>query len=393
MTIQSKLPNVGTTIFTVMSALAEQHKAINLSQGFPNFNCSETLQDLVHFYMKQGANQYAPMAGLPRLREILAQKVENLYQRPTNPNTEITITAGGTQALFTAIAAFIRPDDEVILIEPAYDSYAPSVETFGGKVVAYQLTPPQYKVDWDAFKQLVTPKTKMIVINTPHNPTGKVLTMKDLEKLNEITEGSDIIVLSDEVYEHLIYDEQKHASVLRFPQLAERSIAAFSFGKTFHATGWKMGYVVGPDYLMQEFRKVHQFNVFSVNTPVQHALADFLMDADNYLQLPDFYQQKRDFFLNSMKNSRLRPLVCEGTYFQLFDYSDVSDALDTDFCQWLTKEIGVAVIPVSVFYSKNEGNLKENQGKNGVFSERIIRLCFAKTEETLAAAALRLTTI
>ena len=393
MTIQSKLPNVGTTIFTVMSALAEQHKAINLSQGFPNFNCSETLQDLVHFYMKQGANQYAPMAGLPRLREVLAQKVENLYQRPTNPNTEITITAGGTQALFTAIAAFIRPDDEVILIEPAYDSYAPSVETFGGKVVAYQLTPPQYKVDWDVFRQLVTPKTKMIVINTPHNPTGKVLTMKDLEKLSEITEGSDIIVLSDEVYEHLIYDEQKHASVLRFPQLAERSIAAFSFGKTFHATGWKMGYVVAPDYLMQEFRKVHQFNVFSVNTPVQHALADFLMDADNYLQLPDFYQQKRDFFLESMKNSRLRPLVCEGTYFQLFDYSDVSDALDTDFCEWLTKEIGVAAIPVSVFYSKNEGNLKQNQGKNGVFSEKIIRLCFAKTEETLAAAALRLTKI
>ena len=393
MTIQSKLPNVGTTIFTVMSALAEQHKAINLSQGFPNFNCSETLQDLVHFYMKQGANQYAPMAGLPRLREVLAQKVENLYQRPTNPNTEITITAGGTQALFTAIAAFIRPDDEVILIEPAYDSYAPSVETFGGKVVAYQLTPPQYKVDWDVFRQLVTPKTKMIVINTPHNPTGKVLTMKDLEKLSEITEGSDIIVLSDEVYEHLIYDEQKHASVLRFPQLGGRSIAVFSFGKTFHATGWKMGYVVGPDYLMQEFRKVHQFNVFSVNTPVQHALADFLMDADNYLQLPDFYQQKRDFFLESMKNSRLRPLVCEGTYFQLFDYSDVSDALDTDFCEWLTKEIGVAAIPVSVFYSKNEGNLKQNQGKNGVFSEKIIRLCFAKTEETLAAAALRLTKI
>ncbi len=393
MTIQSKLPNVGTTIFTVMSALAEQHKAINLSQGFPNFNCSETLQDLVHFYMKQGANQYAPMAGLPRLREVLAQKIEDLYQRPTNPNTEITITAGGTQALFTAIAAFIRPDDEVILIEPAYDSYAPSVETFGGKVVAYQLRPPQYKVDWDDFKQLVTPKTKMIVINTPHNPTGKILTINDLEKLNAITEGSDIIVLSDEVYEHLIYDGQKHASVLRFPQLAERSIAAFSFGKTFHATGWKMGYVVAPDYLMQEFRKVHQFNVFSVNTPVQHALADFLMDADNYLQLPDFYQQKRDFFLDSMKNSRLRPLVCEGTYFQLFDYSDVSDALDTDFCQWLTKEIGVAAIPVSVFYSKNEGNLKQNQAKSGVFCEKIIRLCFAKTEDTLATAALRLTTI
>jgi methionine transaminase len=386
MTHLSKFPNVGTTIFTVMSALAEQHKAINLSQGFPNFNCSETLQDLVHFYMKNGANQYAPMAGVLRLREVLAKKVENLYERPTNPNTEITITAGGTQALFTAIAAFIRPDNEVILIEPAYDSYAPSVEAFGGKVVAYQLVAPDYKVDWDEFEQLITPKTKMIVINTPHNPTGKILTVKDLEKLHQITEGSDILILSDEVYEHLIFDGQKHASVLRFPQLAERSIAAFSFGKTFHATGWKMGYVVGPELLMQEFRKVHQFNVFSVNTPIQYALADFLMDENNYLQLPDFYQSKRDFFLEKMKSSRLRPLACEGTYFQLFDYSHVSDATDTDFCRWLTTEIGVAAIPVSAFYSKNDS-------KTGVFSENIIRLCFAKTDDVLTAAALRLTTI
>ncbi len=384
MTIQSKLPNVGTTIFTVMSALAEQHKAINLSQGFPNFNCAETLQDLVHFYMKSGANQYAPMAGVPRLREVLAKKIENAYQRPTNPTTEITITAGGTQALFTAIAAFIRPDDEVILIEPAYDSYAPSVETFGGKVVAYQLTPPQYKVDWNDFARLITPKTKMIVINTPHNPTGKIWAASDLAQLSQITEGSDIIILSDEVYEHLIYDGQPHASVLRFPRLAERSIAAFSFGKTFHATGWKMGYVVAPDYLMSEFRKVHQFNVFSVNTPVQHALADYLADANTYLELPDFYQQKRDFFLEKMKNSRLRPLTCAGTYFQLFDYSDVSELLDIDFCTWLATEIGVAAIPVSVFYSKNEGHNPD------VFSEKIIRLCFAKTEETLEAAAERL---
>jgi methionine transaminase len=386
MTHLSKFPNVGTTIFTVMSALAEQHKAINLSQGFPNFNCSESLQDLVHFHMKNGANQYAPMAGVLRLREVLAKKVEKLYNRPTNPNTEITITAGGTQALFTAIAAFIRPDDEVILIEPAYDSYAPSVETFGGKVVAYQLAPPQYKVDWDAFEQLITPKTKMIVINTPHNPTGKILTIKDLEKLNEITEGSNILILSDEVYEHLIFDGQKHASILGFPKLAERSIAVFSFGKTFHATGWKMGYVVGAESLMQEFRKVHQFNVFSVNTPIQYALADFLGEENNYLQLPDFYQTKRDFFLEKMKNSRLRPLACEGTYFQLFDYSAVSDGTDTDFCRYLTTDIGVAAIPVSAFYSKNDA-------KMGVFSEKIIRLCFAKTDDVLTAAALRLTNI
>jgi methionine transaminase len=386
MTHQSKFPNIGTTIFTVMSALADQHKAINLSQGFPNFNCSEVLQDLVHFYMKRGDNQYAPMAGLPRLREVLAQKVQNQYNRTVNPTTDITITAGGTQGLFTAIAAFIRPDDEVIVIEPAYDSYAPSVETFGGKVVAYTLRPPQYKIDWDDFKGLVTPKTKMIVINTPNNPTGRVLTTHDLAELAHITEGSDIIILSDEVYEHLIFDGQKHASVLSHPQLAERSIASFSFGKTFHATGWKMGYVVAPDFLMQEFRKVHQFNVFSVNTPVQHALADFLMDANNYLQLPDFYQQKRDFFLEKMAKSRLRPLACEGTYFQLFDYSDVSDMLDTDFCHWLTTDIGVAAIPVSAFYLKNGVN---RLGKD-VFSEKIIRLCFAKTEDMLEAAAERL---
>jgi methionine transaminase len=390
MTIQSKFPNVGTSIFTVMSALAEQHKAINLSQGFPNFNCSETLQDLVHFHMKNGANQYAPMAGLPRLRDVLAKKIEKSYNRPTNPTTEITVTAGGTQALFTAIAAFIRPKDEVIIIEPAYDSYAPSVETFGGKVVPYKLRTPQYKIDWDDFARLITPKTKMIIINTPHNPTGKTITVNDLEKLAQITEGSQILILSDEVYEHLIFDGQKHASVLGFPKLAERSIAAFSFGKTFHATGWKMGYVVAPELLMQEFRKVHQFNVFSVNTPIQHALADFLVDENNYLQLPNFYQTKRDFFLEKMQNSRLKPLACEGTYFQLFDYSAVSDALDTDFCQWLTTEIGVAAIPVSAFYSKNKTSVSANKH---VFSEKIIRLCFAKTEETLMAAASRLVLI
>ncbi len=391
MTHPSKLPNVGTTIFTVMSALAEQHKAINLSQGFPNFNCSETLQDLVHFYMKNGANQYAPMAGVVRLREVLAQKIEKLYLRPTNPDTEITITAGGAQGLFTTIAAFIRPDDEVIVIEPAYDSYVPSIETFGGKVVAYTLSPPQYKIDWDAFEQLVSPKTKMIIINTPHNPTAKVWTMEDLARLAKITEGSNIIVLSDEVYEHLIFDGAHHASVLRFPQLAERSLSVFSFGKTFHATGWRIGYIVGPQILMREFRKVHQFNVFSVNTPIQHALADFLIDENNYLELPNFYQAKRDFFLEKMKTSRLRPLTSEGTYFQLFDYSEVSQAADTDFCRWLTTDIGVAAIPVSVFYSKNKQPLP--LGQKDVFSEKILRLCFAKTEDTLAAAALRLAAI
>ncbi|MDZ7879105.1 MAG: methionine aminotransferase [Saprospiraceae bacterium] len=390
MTHLSKFPNVGTTIFTVMSALAEQHKAINLSQGFPNFDCSESLQELVHTHMKNGANQYAPMAGLMRLREVLAQKVEKMYVRPTNPDTEITITVGGAQGLFTAIGAFVRPKDEVIVIEPAYDSYVPSIETFGGKVVPYVLSPPQYKIDWAAFEQLITPKTKMIVINTPHNPTGKILNMEDLAHLAKITEGSNIIVLSDEVYEHLIFDGAQHASVLRFPELAARSLSVFSFGKTFHATGWRMGYVVAPEVLMREFRKVHQFNVFSVNTPMQHAFADFLEDENNYLTLPSFYQAKRDFFLDKMKNSRLHPLESEGTYFQLFDYSDVSDMKDTDFCRFLTTEIGVAAIPVSVFYSKNNKTKRPSKLSE---TSKIIRLCFAKTEETLAAAALKLVRI
>ena len=386
MTIHSKLPNVGTTIFTVMSALAEQHGALNLAQGFPNFDTPDGLKNLVNQYMTRGANQYAPMAGVARLREVLSEKIEKLYGKPTDPNTEITITAGGTQALFTAIAAFIRPDDEVILIEPAYDSYAPSVETFGGRVVSYQLVGPDFRVDWTVFARLITLKTKMIIINTPHNPTGKVLTINDLENLKQIVSNTDIIVLSDEVYEHLTFDGRLHASVLRLPELAARSIAAFSFGKTFHATGWKMGYVVAPEGLMTEFRKVHQFNVFSVNTPIQHALADFLSDENNYLNLPNFYQAKRDFFLSEMHGSRFVALESEGTYFQLFDYQRISDMDDVTFCRWLTTEVGVAAIPVSVFY-----RLKKGENTDGAVSaQKLIRLCFAKTEETLAAAAARL---
>lgn len=379
MIFESKLPNVGTTIFTTMSALAEEHEAINLSQGFPNFDTPEELKNFVNMHLQRGMNQYAPMAGVLKLRELLAEKIYTFYRRPINPETEITITAGGTQALFTAIAAFIRPNDEVILIEPAYDSYAPSVETFGGKVVSYKLSPPQYSIDWTAFAQLISPKTKMIIINTPHNPTGKTLSISDLETLDKLTQETNILVLSDEVYEHLIYDGRPHASVLRFPQLFERSIACFSFGKTFHSTGWKVGYVVAPERLMREFRKVHQFNVFSVNTPVQYALADYLEDEDNYLYLSDFYQAKRDYFLSLMQTSRLRPLTCEGTYFQLFDYSQIIDIPDTEFCKLLTTEVGVAAIPVSVFYTE------------GAFAnEKIIRLCFAKTEHTLEKAAARL---
>lgn len=377
MQIHSKLPQVGTTIFTVMSALAEQYGAINLSQGFPNFDSPEPLKALVNQYLQKGYNQYAPMPGLLRLRERLSEKIGSLYGASVDPGTEITITAGGTQALFTAIAAFIRPGDEVILIEPAYDSYRPSVEVFGGKALAYELKAPDYRIDWAAFGRLITPATRMMVINTPHNPTGTTLKESDLLALQQLTAGTEILVLSDEVYEHLIYDSQAHQSVLRYPELWQRSLVTYSFGKTFHATGWKIGYCVGPEALMREFRKVHQFNVFSVNTPMQYAIADYLEDAATYLELPAFYQQKRDFFLGAMQGSRLRPLACEGTYFQLFDYSAVSEAPDTEFVQWLTRECGVAAIPVSVFYSQG-------------LQDRVVRLCFAKTEETLEKAGNRL---
>ena len=379
MTIHSKLPKVGTTIFTIMSGLADQYEAINLSQGFPNFDTPEELKRLVAHYMNKGMNQYAPMPGLPILRGRLADKIEKLYGQNIDPTTEITITVGGSQALFTAIAAFVQAGDEVILIEPAYDSYAPSVELCGGKVVPFKLAPPQYDIDWEAFQKLITPKTRMIIINTPHNPTGKTLKANDLQILDKMTEESDILILSDEVYEHLIFDGQLHQSILRYPNLFKRSMAAFSFGKTFHATGWKMGYIVAPEYLMREFRKVHQFNVFSVNTPMQYAIADFLEDENTYLSLPDFYQKKRDYFLQLMSESRFKPLKSEGTYFQLFDYQDISDEDDLTFSKRLTTEFGVAAIPVSVFYSNTEG-----------YDSKIIRLCFAKTEETLEMGAARL---
>ena len=373
MQLTSKLPNVGTTIFTVMSALANEHGAINLSQGFPNFPSPERLSDLVCQYMKKGYNQYAPMAGVPILREQLAEKAQRLYGASIDPNTEITITAGATQAIFTAIAAFVSSGDEVILIEPAYDSYRPSIEVNGGVPVSYKLSAPDYRVDWLALGRLVTARTRMIIINTPHNPTGTILKAEDLQALEKLTAGTDILVLSDEVYEHLIYDGQPHQSVLRYPGLWERSLATYSFGKTFHNTGWKIGYCLAPAHLTAEFRKVHQFNVFSVNTPMQYALADYLADPETYLTLNDFFQKKRDFFLNTMQGSRLRPLRCEGTYFYLFDYSAISDEPDRTFAERMTTEWGVAAIPVSAFYA------------NGC-EDKVIRLCFAKTEETLERA-------
>ncbi len=386
MTIHSKLPNVGTNIFTIMSGLADQHGAINLSQGFPNFDTPEELKRLVAHYMNKGMNQYAPMPGLPILRRRLADKIEKLYGQNIDPMTEITITIGGSQALFTAISAFVHAGDEVILIEPAYDSYAPSVELCGGKVVPYKLAPPQYDINWEEFQKLITPKTRMIMINTPHNPTGKTLKVNDLQMLDKITEGSDILILSDEVYEHLIFDGQLHQSILRYPNLFKRSMAAFSFGKTFHATGWKMGYIVAPEHLMREFRKVHQFNVFSVNTPMQYAIADFLEDENTYLSLPVFYQKKRDYFSKLMSGSRFKPLKSEGTYFQLFDYQDISDEDDFTFAKRLTTEFGVAAIPVSVFYS----NVTASGARQEGYDSKIIRLCFAKTEETLEKGAERL---
>jgi len=371
--IQSKLPNVGTTIFTVMSALANKHRAINLSQGFPNFDCPDRLKKLVAHYMDEGFNQYAPMAGVPVLRKRLSEKIERIYGTAIHPDTEITLTAGATQALFTAISTFVKPGDEVVLIEPAYDCYRPAVELNGGIPVAYELSAPDYSIDWQLLRKRITIKTRMIVINNPQNPTGKIFKKEDLEELQALTSGTDILILSDEVYEHLVYDGLAHQSIFRFPQLLERSLVTFSFGKTFHNTGWKMGYCAAPNYLMKEFRKVHQFNVFSVNTPIQHALAEFLENPEEYLGLNAFYQRKRDFFLEVMKGSRLKPVDCEGTYFQLFDYQTISNEKDTEFANRMTIEFGVAAIPVSAFFSS---------GKD----EKMIRLCFAKTEDLLEKA-------
>ncbi len=373
MTIQSRLPNVGTTIFTVMSALAHEHQAINLSQGFPDFPSSSRLVDLVHYYMRSGQNQYAPMAGVPALREQLAKKIQHQYGVAVDPMSEITITAGATQALFTAITALVHPGDEVIMLEPAYDSYRPAIELSGGIPIIYEMQAPDYQVDWSAVQALITPRTRMLIINTPHNPTGTILRKADIETLDQLLAGTDIILLSDEVYEHLIFGEEPHESILRYPRLRERSLAVYSFGKTFHNTGWKIGYCVAPDFLSAEFRKVHQFNVFSVNTPVQYALAEFLQQPEEYLELPNFYERKRDYLNMAMHGSRLRPLPSWGTYFQLFDYSAISNESDLTFARRLTTEFGVAAIPVSAFYSSGR-------------DARVIRLCFAKKEDTLAQA-------
>ena len=372
--LNSKLPNVGTTIFTVMSALAKEHKAINLSQGFPDFNPHPVLVEELAKAMKSSFNQYAPMPGYLPLRESIAEKAETLYGTKVDADSEITITAGGTQAIFTAILAVIREDDEIILFAPAYDSYAPAVELTGGKAIFYDLESPDYKVDWQKVKRLINQRTKMIIINTPHNPSGTTLKPADMAELEKLTKGSDIIIISDEVYEHIIFDEVKHESVLRYPKLAERSFVIGSFGKTYHTTGWKVGYCIAPKNLMAEFRKVHQFNVFSVSSIAQVAFAEIMKRKELYLELNAFYQQKRDYFRRAIQSSRFNLLKCEGTYFQLVSYTKISDERDLEFVKRMTREKGVAAIPVSVFYRHNIDN-------------SVIRFCFAKEEETLKRAA------
>jgi methionine aminotransferase len=374
MKIQSKLPSTGSSIFSVMSGLARAHNAINLAQGFPDFKSSPELIELVHKYMQKGLNQYAPMPGVPALRERIAEKINRIHDIEINIDEEITITAGATQAIFTIIAAFINPGDEVILVEPAYDSYQPSVEINGGVAVPYPILSPDYKIDWEAFGKLITDRTKMIIVNSPHNPTGVTLKKEDYTKLEALTKDTDILVLSDEVYEHLVFDGKKPLSALQYPGLRERSFSVFSFGKTFHNTGWKMGYAVGPKELMDEFKKVHQFNVFSVNTPIQYALADYMADPQTYLGLSGFFQEKRDFFLNLMEGSRFQPLKCEGTYFHMYDFRAISEEQDTDFAIRITKEHGVATIPVTPFYGKPQ-------------KSSVVRFCFAKEKETLEKAA------
>jgi len=371
--LTSKLPHVGTTIFTVMSKLAAECGAINLSQGFPDFPIDEKLSDLVNVAMHAGHNQYAPMPGLPSLREAISQKVERLYGFSYDPDTEVTVASGGTQAIFTAIGAVVHPGDEVIIVDPAYDCYSPTVELFGGKPV-HVLLGNDMKFDANAVRAAITPKTRMLMINTPHNPAGTILRDADMRRIADMLRDTDIILLSDEVYEHLVFDGEPHASAINYPDLRERAFVIFSFGKVFHTTGWKMGYALAPKELMTEFRKVHQFNVFSVNTPIQHALATYMMEPANYEAVPSFYQAKRDRFATGMARSRFKLLPCEGSYFQTADYSAISSETDLDFAQRVTREFGVAAIPLSPFY------------KEPPTDQRLLRFFFAKQDATLDAA-------
>ncbi len=377
LTPPSRLPRVGTTIFTVMSALATERNAINLGQGFPDFECNPALLDAVTDAMRAGHNQYPPMIGVASLRDAVSTKIQALYQRTYDPATEITITAGATQAIFTAILAVVHPGDEVIVLEPCYDSYAPNIEVAGGRVMRVPLTPRTFRPDFDAIAAAMGPKTRAIIVNSPHNPTATVWTRAEMERLATLLAPTDVLLISDEVYEHMVFDGAPHVSAASLPTLAERTLLVSSFGKTYHVTGWKIGYVAAPAPLMAEFRKLHQFNVFTVNTPMQHALAAFMQDASHHLSLSAFYQGKRDRFRAGLKASRLQPLACEGSYFQSVDYAAVSDMREADFCRHLTTSHGVAAIPLSAFYADGT-------------EQRIVRLCFAKRDATLDDALSRL---
>lgn len=377
MQITSKLPEVGITIFTKMSKMAGEYGAINLSQGFPDFPVSPELIDLVHHYMQQGMNQYAPMPGVPALRERIAAKTERCYGFRPDVDKEITVTCGAIEALNSAITALVHSGDEVIIMDPAYDAYEPIINLQGAKAIGVALKQPDYNIDWESVRQKITDRTRMILINSPHNPSGAVISEQDLEALASVTRGTDILVLSDEVYEHIVFDGLSHQSVLRSEELRKRSVVTSSFGKTFHATGWRMGYLVAPEYLMKEIRKVHQYSTFTIHTATQHALADYLKTPDHYESVASMYQEKRDLFLKLMKSSRFKPVPSSGTYFQLMDFSAISDMHDVDFADWLTQEVGVAAIPMSVFYQDKQDN-------------KVLRFCFAKGEETLKAAAEKL---
>lgn len=373
----SRLPQVGTTIFTVMSALAQQHQAVNLGQGFPDFDCDPQLLQAVTDAMQAGHNQYAPMTGIPALRQAVSDKMHALYGRRYNADSEITVTAGATQGILTAILACVQPGDEVIVLDPCYDSYVPNIELAGGTAVRVPLTPGSFAPDFDQIAAALTPRTRLLIINSPHNPSATVWSDAQMQQLQELLVPTNVLLLSDEVYEHMVFDGQQHQSAARFPGLAARAFIVSSFGKTYHVTGWKVGTVAAPAALMAEFRKVHQFNVFSVNTPMQVGLAQYMRNPAPYLELPVFYQRKRDLFLQGLQATRLKPLPTRGTYFQCVDISGVTDMNEADFCRWLVQEIGVAAIPLSAFYG------------NG-FDQQVVRFCFAKQDATLHAALERL---
>lgn len=375
--INSKLPNVAPTIFTVMSSLANEYHAINLGQGFPDYAMNEELINLVAYHMKLGHNQYTHMNGLLALREAIAEKVSYLYRSNINAANEITITPGGTYAIYTALTTVLLPGDEVIVFEPAYDSYIPNIEINGATPVLIPLEYPGYKINWDKVRENITTRTKMIMLNSPNNPTGSVLSRKDITELQKIVSGTEIFVVSDEVYEHLVFDGLQHESMLRYPDLLQRSFVCFSFGKVYHCTGWKLGYCIAPAPMMKEFRKVHQFNCFSCNTPVQFALADFLRKKDSYIHLAEYMQVKRDYFQELMKQTKFKPFVSHGSYFQLYSYSEVSDENERDFAIRVTKEHRVASIPVSAFYKTETDN-------------KVVRFCFSKEKATLEEAVNRL---